>query len=49
MICSICNKEVIIGKVDDKIVACCENNKCQSVLIFGDPIQKALREIEKKK
>lgn len=38
--CPVCRKPMIMGKVDNKVVAMCENKKCESVLVFGDPIQK---------
>ena len=37
--CPVCKKVMKLGKVDNKIVACCENEVCLSVLVFGDPIQ----------
>lgn len=39
IICPVCNEEMLLGKVDEKIVACCENKKCESTLVFGHPLQ----------
>lgn len=37
--CPCCDQEMLIGLADSKVVACCENKECESVLVFGEPMQ----------
>lgn len=36
--CPICKKLMPIYKLENKIVAMCENEECLSTFVFGDPI-----------
>lgn len=45
IICPICKEFMTVGKVDEKVVACCINKKCESVLVFGEQVQKAFKKL----
>lgn len=42
--CPVCNTEkpLKIGLVDGKVLAVCENKECESIIVFGEPIQKKI-------
>lgn len=46
-ICPVCNTKMKVGRVDEKVVAMCENEKCLSVLVYGDPVQKVFTDARK--
>lgn len=37
--CPVCDTPMKTGLVEGKIIGCCENLKCESVLVYGDPLQ----------
>lgn len=45
-LCPICDELMTVGVVDRKLVAVCHNKDCQSVLVFGKPIQEAFKKVE---
>jgi hypothetical protein len=46
-ICPICSDLMEVYTVDKKIVAMCMNKKCETVVVFGAPVQKAFEKLKK--
>jgi hypothetical protein len=45
ILCPVCRKNMRLGKVEGKVLAMCENKKCETTVVFGDHVQKAFSKI----